>query len=362
MAVVSYMRRQITGARALPGRLFVAVMLVVPTLVLLPSLSSSAAPTKADVEAAEDKLSALNEQLSLLVEQYDQAKVQLDQTKAQLAETRDVQERAQAQAETAISALANRASSAYMDRGSQIDVLLGAGSFSDFSDRLEFLNQLQQDDADLAATAESASQRASWAAEELAKAEEQQSALLARLNDKKGAIAEGIEDQKALVASLGREYQQAVARQQAAQEAAAEEAQQASAPSTGAPAPTGGGSPVGSGGAQAAISAAYSVIGTQYSWGGASPSGFDCSGLTMWAWAHGGVSLPHGSSAQYATTPRVDRGSLQPGDLVFFYSPISHVGLYIGGGSMIDASHPGASGAVAVRPVNWGSYVGAGRP
>ena len=125
-----------------------------------------------------------------------------------------------------------------MDRGSQIDVLLGAGSFSDFSDRLEFLNQLQQDDADLAATAESASQRAAWAAEELARAEEQQAALLERLNDKKGAIAEGIEDQKALVDELGREYEQAVARRQAAQEAAAQAASEASTLS---PTSTGGG-------------------------------------------------------------------------------------------------------------------------
>src|SRR5215211_2266323 len=132
MAAVSYMRRQMSGARGLPGRLFVAVMLVAPIFVLIPSLESSAAPTKADVENAEDKLDALNEQLSLLVEQYDQAKLELDRTKAQLAETRDTQERAQAQAQTAISALATRASSAYMDRGSQIDVLLGAGSFSDF--------------------------------------------------------------------------------------------------------------------------------------------------------------------------------------------------------------------------------------
>jgi cell wall-associated NlpC family hydrolase len=82
----------------------------------------------------------------------------------------------------------------------------------------------------------------------------------------------------------------------------------------------------------------------------------------MWAWQHGGVSLPHNSQAQYAATARVDKSDLQPGDLVFFYSPISHVSLYIGGGRMIDASHPGASGAVQVKTVWWDDYVGAGRP
>jgi cell wall-associated NlpC family hydrolase len=82
----------------------------------------------------------------------------------------------------------------------------------------------------------------------------------------------------------------------------------------------------------------------------------------MWAWAHGGVSLSHSSQGQYAQLPHVARGSLRPGDLVFFYRPISHVGLYIGGGRMIDASHPGPGGEVAIRAVNWGAYAGAARP
>jgi cell wall-associated NlpC family hydrolase len=72
----------------------------------------------------------------------------------------------------------------------------------------------------------------------------------------------------------------------------------------------------------------------------------------MWAWAHGGVSLVHSSAGQYASLPHVSRTALRPGDLVFFYSPIHHVGLYIGGGRMIDAAHSGPGGEVAVRPVD----------
>jgi cell wall-associated NlpC family hydrolase len=91
------------------------------------------------------------------------------------------------------------------------------------------------------------------------------------------------------------------------------------------------------------LDAAYSVIGVPYVYAGSSPGGgFDCSGLTMWAWAHAGVSLPHSSAMQYAELPHVSISDLQPGDLVFFYSPIHHVGLYVGGGMMIDAPHTGA--------------------
>jgi peptidoglycan DL-endopeptidase CwlO len=80
----------------------------------------------------------------------------------------------------------------------------------------------------------------------------------------------------------------------------------------------------------------------------------------MWAWGQAGVSLPHSSSAQYAMLPHVSQSDLAPGDLLFFYTPISHVGMYVGGGMMIDAQHPGT--VVSEHAVWWDYYVGAGRP
>jgi cell wall-associated NlpC family hydrolase len=113
-------------------------------------------------------------------------------------------------------------------------------------------------------------------------------------------------------------------------------------------------------GARQAVRAALQAVGVPYVWGGMSPSGFDCSGLTMWAWRHAGVALPHSSAAQYGSLPHVSRGALRPGDLVFFYSPISHVEMYLGGGMMVGALTSG--GSVGVRPVFWDVYAGAARP
>jgi cell wall-associated NlpC family hydrolase len=110
-----------------------------------------------------------------------------------------------------------------------------------------------------------------------------------------------------------------------------------------------------------AVAAARRMLGVPYVAFEASPSiGFDCSGLTMWAWAQAGVSIPHQSGQQYATNPHVPIGQAQPGDLLFFYSPISHVGMYIGGGTMIDSPHTGA--VVRVATVHWGAVVGVSRP
>ena len=93
-------------------------------------------------------------------------------------------------------------------------------------------------------------------------------------------------------------------------------------------------------GAAAAVDYAYAQLDDRYAYGGDGPEAFDCSGLTMMAWQQAGVQLPHSSSqqAQYGTA--VSWSQLQPGDLMFFYNPISHVGIYVGDGKMIAASNP----------------------
>jgi cell wall-associated NlpC family hydrolase len=220
---------------------------------------------------------------------------------------------------------------------------------------------MAQADADLALGAEIARQEARWTAEELAATVAERADLVEQIGTDRDVIESRIDEARDLYETLNREFQEALAAQQAAQ-AAAEAAANggASGGVVADPGPTPTPPPV-SGSAGTAISAAYSVIGTPYVFGAADPNvGFDCSGLTMWAWAQAGVSLPHSSAAQYSSLPHVAQSDVQPGDLLFFYSPISHVGMYVGGGRMIHASHPGVP--VQVVSVYWDSFVGAARP
>jgi len=99
--------------------------------------------------------------------------------------------------------------------------------------------------------------------------------------------------------------------------------------------------------------------GDEYVWGAAGPSTFDCSGLVMWAYAQVGISLPHYTVSQYNLGEHISRSQLEPGDLVFFYAGIDHVGIYLGGGLMVDA--PSTGQVVQVQPVMWNVFVGAVR-
>jgi len=123
--------------------------------------------------------------------------------------------------------------------------------------------------------------------------------------------------------------------------------------------PTATAAPV-SGGAAAAVKFAMAQVGDAYVYGAAGPNAWDCSGLTMMAWAQAGVALPHSSSAQYSSGPHVAESDLRPGDLVFYYSPISHVGMYIGNGLIVNAENP--SVGVKVTGLHSMPYVGAVRP
>jgi cell wall-associated NlpC family hydrolase len=115
-----------------------------------------------------------------------------------------------------------------------------------------------------------------------------------------------------------------------------------------------------SGRAKIAVDFALAQLGDPYVYGAAGPDAWDCSGLTMGAWGAAGVYLPHSSSMQYSYGTPVAYSDLQPGDLVFFYSPISHVAIYIGGGQVVHAPHTGD--VVRIAPMSEMPYAGAVRP
>ena len=108
-----------------------------------------------------------------------------------------------------------------------------------------------------------------------------------------------------------------------------------------------------------ALRAALTRRGDPYVWGAAGPSEFDCSGLVVWAFAQEGISLPHYTGSLWNSGMHVSRANLEPGDLVFFFADISHVGIYLGNGLMVDA--PSSGQVVQVQPVFWDAYVGAVR-
>ena len=156
------------------------------------------------------------------------------------------------------------------------------------------------------------------------------------------------------------------------------EAQRAAAAAAAAAGSTGGGSGESSGGgsvaapvianypapsglAGVAIQAALGQLGVPYRYAQASPGvAFDCSGLTYYAWAQAGITLPRNSRMQAAAIPRVPIAAAQPGDLIFYYSPISHVGIYLGNGQLVHAPNTGSY--VKVTNVRWSKVVAVGRP
>jgi cell wall-associated NlpC family hydrolase len=347
-------RRRIVRLSAAAVLVFAAVVSSVP--------ASVASPSKAQVDAAQAKLAELRLRTDQLVEQFNQAKLALEQTRTRLADLRQTKADADAAATKALADLERRAVSAYTGMGSELDAILGASNFADFTDRIQYMGALAQTDEDLAATADAASEQAQWAAAEVSKTVAEELRQREALQNKIGEIKSAVGEQQALYERLNKDYRDALAAERAAEAAA-----QAVVDGTGSG--SGGGyngpppPPPNTSAVETAIYYAQSVVGTPYVWGAADPNvGFDCSGLVMWSYAHAGISLPHSSAAQYGATPHVAREDLQRGDLLFFYTPISHVAIYLGGNSMIDASHPGPGGGVAVRPIYWDNFVAGGRP
>lgn len=185
-------------------------------------------------------------------------------------------------------------------------------------------------------------------AEADAKAEKQQ--IASRLNEAKEVLADLKAEERARLEAAQEAADQRAATQTVSRSDAAEpKEEEAATPNA----------PV-SGGAAAAVQYALAQVGDSYVYGSAGPSAFDCSGLTMMAWSQAGVGLPHSSTAQMSSGSRVSSDALQPGDLVFYYSPVSHVGIYIGNGQIVHAANP--STGVSTTGVFSMPFSGAVRP
>src|SRR3954465_692782 len=163
------MWREKTGTRTLARRAFAAVLITV----LASSTSagvSAAAPSQSDLQQAQARLNEINNRISLLDEQYNQAIAAKEAAQKNADAAQADMQRAQSDLDDAVSNLSKRAADAFTGVGTSVDVLLGADTFSEFSDRLEFMNRLAQDDADLATRAAAARQRADWAQQQYQKA------------------------------------------------------------------------------------------------------------------------------------------------------------------------------------------------
>lgn len=351
-----------TGTRTRITRLLVAVVFALPVLLSGLSIASLAAPSAEEVDAAKAKLAGLQHEFEVLAEQYNDAKYRLALIERRLAEARDQRDIAEQQAQRAESRLATRAVQAYVGTGSQVDGLLGAESIAEFSDRLEFMGAVAEGDAEIARTASNARQEADWASDRFAATLTERQRQVAAIENQLDRLDSMIGEQASLYEELNQDRNDFLEAQRAALEQARQEADTPPADTTG---DTGGYvPPVNGSAAEIAVGAAKSVIGAPYVFGSADPSvGFDCSGLTSWAWAQAGIYIPHSSASQYSSLPHVPLGSVQPGDLIFYYSPISHVALYIGGGQIVHATHPGADGAVHIDSMyGYDPPVGAARP
>jgi cell wall-associated NlpC family hydrolase len=331
------------------ARILAAALIVVPTaLATLPTVST-AAPTEQQVQAARARLDALNHDLETAIEAWNDARYHLSQTQARLAEAKRMKEAAEAEAAAARAQLSDRAVDAYTGFGSQLDVLLGADDFNEFSDRLEFLGAIAESDADLAATADVSAQRAQWAAEEYAAASAEAEERVAALAASRAKIEQMFDQQEAIYQELSaewRDYQEAqeilAAQREALEQAAQEETTQGTPPPTQDPPSD---PPPVSGAAGIAVQAAYSVIGTPYVFGSSNPAvGLDCSGVTSYAWAQAGVYLPHSAAAQRASLPQVPLSQVQPGDIIYYGNFGPHVAIYVGNGHIIHATSPAPGG------------------
>jgi len=413
------------GAR-LARRALGAALAATISLGVAPGVAAAtpAAPSDAEIGAAQQSKDAAARQVGAITARLATAQTQLDAARAESAialdgfQAKEAQHQVASAAAEAAAAEARRAEAALADSRAQVaefartsyvqggtspglSAVLGAGGPAEMLERVALLDAAGRHETDVlaqvtvaqerAAAADAAARTALTAAEvlrqeavaELAAAEQLEAgarAQAAALATQQAAGQAQLEQAQQVLLGLegARAAAQQYAQQQAAEAAAAQRVQQEARAAASSSVPTAAGVR-GTSAAHTAVSAGMRWIGTRYAWGGGSlrgPSlgwgiddgvvGFDCSGLTRYAYAQAGIDVPRNSRAQYASLPKVSRSALQAGDLVFWATDtanpatIHHVAVYLGGDRMLEAPQSGST--VRATAMRWSGYIGAVRP
>jgi peptidoglycan DL-endopeptidase CwlO len=274
-------------------------------------LQAQATQLNAQIQANGAKISGLGEQIDATQLRFETAQAQMTQLEARLQ---------------------RRAAVIYQDKGQEGTTDFNTSSVLDLIVRSKYTSVIASSDRQLI--------------DQIKQAKQQLAQQRDALNQAKADADAATAQQQHLLAQVTGQlavlvHQQQVQQQQAAVVASVQKTAPQANATTAAAGNGNWAGPAPAGGAGAAVAFAEAQVGKPYEYAATGPNSYDCSGLTMRAWQAGGVSMPHYSGAQYSMFPKVPIDQLQPGDLVFPSDPGQHVGIYIGGGMMVHATHTG---------------------
>jgi cell wall-associated NlpC family hydrolase/exonuclease VII small subunit len=366
------------------GLSFIAVLAAALAVVAVSSAEPGQISSKrAEAERVLAEADAIDMELDRAVEAYNSATVQLETINRDLAANQKRLVTARANLAAAHERGASRVLALYTsEEPDALAVLLGASSLGDLIERIDSVNRISSDDVRIAEEVTRFQNEVRARQQHLEEAQAQQRKIVAQRAARRSAVEGQLAERQTLLASIKDEIATLQAAEKARQDRLAREAraqvrsthtqtsgqQQSPSPPSDptppapspSPSPPPASPPLSTHGGVVAIALRY--LGVPYRWGGASPSGFDCSGFLVYVFAKVGVYLPHSSYMQFHLGRFVPRSNLQPGDAVFF-NGASHVGIYIGGGRFIHAPHTGDVVKISSLGESWYSstYVGARR-